>query len=40
LPAAIVNQMCVITPGPTALKISSVAPGAIGHRSLLPPVLS
>src|SRR6266542_4598250 len=35
-----VNQMCVITPGPVALNTSWTAPGAIGQRSLLPPVLS
>src|ERR1035441_1492716 len=35
-----VNQMCVITPGPVALNTSCTPPAATGQRSLLPPVRS
>ena len=30
-----VNQMCVITPGPVELKTSCVAPAAMGQRSAI-----
>ena len=32
LSAAMVNQMCVMTPGPSELKTSLVAPGCDGPR--------
>jgi hypothetical protein len=40
LSAAMVNQICVITPGPSEANSSRVAPGWMGHESALPPVRS